>query len=115
MAIHKRRGGGYWYYWLVIVGGTMFVIAYYAILRADAMVVPINPMLMTKEVGHIVQDSGATALFAAQDGPGIPSLSRIQPLIGNGLSHVIVACYSDYLTAVDYDDNNDGREDIKSC
>src|SRR5579862_6676581 len=37
-----------------------FIIAYYAILRADAMVVPINPMNKTKEVGHIVSDSGAT-------------------------------------------------------
>jgi fatty-acyl-CoA synthase len=83
---------------LYLQNSPQFVIAYYAILRADAMVVPINPMNLTKEVGHIVQDSSATVLFAAQDGPGMPSLSRIQPLIGNGLSHVIVACYSDYLT-----------------
>jgi fatty-acyl-CoA synthase len=83
---------------LYLQNSPQFVIAYYAILRADAMVVPINPMNLTKEVGHIVQDSGATVLFAAQDGPSMPSLSRIQPLIGNGLSHVIVACYSDYLT-----------------
>lgn len=71
-----------------------FVIGYYAILRADAMVVPINPMNLTKEVGHIVTDSGATVLVAAQD-----QLSRVEPLIGHGLSHVIVACYADYLTA----------------
>ena len=83
---------------LYLQNSPQFVIAYYAILRADAMVVPINPMNLTKEIGHIVQDSGATVLFAAQDGPGMPSLSRIQPLIGNGLSHVIVACYSDHLT-----------------
>ena len=63
-----------------------FVIGYYAILRADAMVVPINPMNLTKEVGHIVTDSGATVLIAAQD-----QLSRVEPLIGHGLSHVIVA------------------------
>jgi fatty-acyl-CoA synthase len=83
---------------LYLQNSPQFVIAYYAILRADAMVVPINPMLLTQEIGHIVQDSGAKVLFAAQDGPGVPSLSRVQPLIGSGLSHVIVACYSDYLT-----------------
>ena len=71
-----------------------FVIGYYAILRADAMVVPINPMLLTKEVEHIVTDSGARVLIGAQD-----QLSRVEPLLGQGLSHIIVACYADYLTA----------------
>lgn len=71
-----------------------FIIAYYAILRADAMVVPINPMNLTKEVGHIVSDSGAKVLICAQD-----QFARIQPLIGDGLDHVIAACYGDYLTA----------------
>jgi fatty-acyl-CoA synthase len=79
-----------------------FIIAYYAILRADAMVVPINPMNLTREVSHIVGDSGANVLFVAQD-----QLSRVVPLVGRGvdrggepgLERVIVACYADYLTA----------------
>ncbi|HMG20036.1 MAG TPA: long-chain fatty acid--CoA ligase [Kofleriaceae bacterium] len=78
---------------LYLQNSPQFIIGYYAILRADAMVVPINPMNLTKEVGHIVTDSGATTLIAAQD-----QLARVEPLIGNGLSRVIVACYSDYLT-----------------
>jgi fatty-acyl-CoA synthase len=78
---------------LYLQNSPQFAIAYYAILRADAMVVPINPMNLTREVGHMVTDSGATVLFVAQD-----QLSRIEPLIGHGLSRVIVACYSDYLT-----------------
>ena len=36
-----------------------FVIAYYAILRADAVVVPVNPMNRTEELRHYVEDSGA--------------------------------------------------------
>ena len=36
-----------------------FVIAYYAILRADAVVVPINPMNLTAELRRIVADCGA--------------------------------------------------------
>jgi fatty-acyl-CoA synthase len=71
-----------------------FVIGYYAILRADAMVVPINPMNLTREVGHIVEDSGAKVLIVAQD-----QRSRVEPLIGRGLDRVIVACYGDYLPA----------------
>ena len=36
-----------------------FVMAFYAILRADAIVVPVNPMLLTDELRHTVEDSGA--------------------------------------------------------
>jgi fatty-acyl-CoA synthase len=79
---------------LYLQNSPQFVVAFYAILRADAMVVPINPMNMTQEIGHIVVDSGASVLIGAQD-----QLSRVEPLIGRGLDHVIAACYSDYLTA----------------
>ena len=71
-----------------------FVIAYYAILRADAMVVPVNPMLLTDELSHYVEDSGAKVAITSQE-----VFARISPLIGNsGLQHAIVATYSDYLT-----------------
>jgi fatty-acyl-CoA synthase len=79
---------------LYLQNSPQFIIGYYAILRADAMVVPINPMNLTKEIGHIVTDSGARVVIAAQD-----QVARVEPLIGNGISHLIVACYSDYLTA----------------
>ncbi|SNS15868.1 fatty-acyl-CoA synthase [Noviherbaspirillum humi] len=72
-----------------------FIIAYFAILRADAMVVPVNPMLMTDELQHYVEDSGASVAIAAQE-----VFPRLAPLVGNtGLTHAIVASYSDYLTA----------------
>ncbi len=72
-----------------------FVIAYYAILRADAMVVPVNPMLMTEELRHYVDDSGAKVAIAAQE-----VFPRLAPLMGDGgLAHAVVATYSDYLTA----------------
>lgn len=78
---------------LYLQNSPQFVIAYYAILRADAMVVPINPMNLTKEVAHIVNDSGARTLVVAQD-----QLARIEPLLGDAVHHAIVACYSDYLS-----------------
>ncbi|WP_292937079.1 long-chain fatty acid--CoA ligase [Noviherbaspirillum sp.] len=72
-----------------------FIIAFFAILRADAMVVPVNPMLVTDELRHYVSDSGAKVAFVAQE-----LHARVAPLIGEGgLSHVIAGAYSDYLLA----------------
>ncbi|HXA46549.1 MAG TPA: AMP-binding protein, partial [Burkholderiaceae bacterium] len=55
-----------------------FIIAYYAILRADAMVVPVNPMLLTDELSHYVADSGAKVAIASQE-----VFPRLSPLMGN--------------------------------
>lgn len=70
-------------------------IAYYAILRADAVVVPVNPMNLTAELQHYVGDTGATTAFVAQD-----LYERMQPLLQSGLQHLIVASYSDYLDPI---------------
>src|SRR5258708_9831031 len=43
------------------------VIAFYAVLRADAAVVPVNPMNLTDEVPYMLEDSGAKVLLAAQE------------------------------------------------
>lgn len=70
-----------------------FVIAYYAILRADAVVVPVNPMLLTEELAHLAADSGARLMITAQD-----LLPVCVPLFDRGLlDHAIVSCYADYL------------------
>ncbi|MDB5842015.1 MAG: long-chain fatty acid--CoA ligase [Herminiimonas sp.] len=70
-----------------------FVIAYYAILRADAMVVPVNPMLMAEELRYYVSDSGARLAIASQE-----VFPRLAPLIDSGgLGNVIIASYSEYL------------------
>jgi fatty-acyl-CoA synthase len=71
------------------------IISFYAILRADAMVVPVNPMLMTDELRHYVEDSGAAVAITSQE-----IFSRLAPLVGStGLEKAIVATYSDYLPA----------------
>jgi len=66
-----------------------FVIAYYAIVRADAVVVPVNPMNRTEELKHYVEDSDAAVAIVGQD-----VFKHLEPL---GLKHVIVAAYSDYV------------------
>lgn len=71
-----------------------FVIGFYAILRADAMVVPVNPMLMTDELDYYIKDSGAKAALVSQD-----VFPRLAPLVGStALRHAVVATYSDHLT-----------------
>lgn len=70
-----------------------FVIGFYAILRADAVVVPVNPMLMTDELRHTVEDSGASVVLSAQE-----LLPQLQPLRAQGLiRHALVARYADYI------------------
>jgi fatty-acyl-CoA synthase len=69
-----------------------FVIGFYAILRADAMVVPVNPMNLTEELRHYVEDSDARVALCGQE-----LYAQLSPLLGQGLDRVIVAAYSDYL------------------
>jgi fatty-acyl-CoA synthase len=70
-----------------------FMLGYYAILRADAVVVAVSPMSVTDELEHYVADSGARAALVAQD-----LYPQLRPLLGRGLEHVVTATYSDYLT-----------------
>ncbi len=79
---------------LYLQNSPQFMLAYYGILRADAVVVPVNPMNLGAELQYMVEDTGATVAFAAQD-----LLPAIQPLLGHGLTHLITVTYSDYLTS----------------
>src|SRR5918995_5289314 len=68
-----------------------FVIAYYAILRADAVVVPVNPMNRAEELRHYVEDSDAAVAIVGHD-----VLREIEPIAG---VERLVTAYSDYLPA----------------
>ena len=46
---------------LDVQNSPQFIVAYYAILRADAAVVPVNPMNRTDELRHYVEDSDAAS------------------------------------------------------
>ncbi len=82
---------------LYLQNSPQWVIAYYAILRADAVVVPVNPMNLTDELRHYVQDTGARTAIVPQD-----LLDQVQPLqdagAPEGLRQLIVVSYGDYLT-----------------
>ncbi|MEU5595195.1 long-chain fatty acid--CoA ligase [Streptomyces sp. NPDC020298] len=47
-----------------------FVVLYYGVLRAGAIVVPMNPLLKTRETEFHLKDSGAVLLFEWHQAPG---------------------------------------------
>lgn len=77
---------------LYLQNSPQFIIGFYAILRAGAVVVPVNPMNRTEELMHMVRDSGAKTAIVAQN-----LLGEVAPLLSQTLDHLVVACYGDYL------------------
>ena len=86
---------------LYLQNSPQWVIGYYAILRANAVVVPVNPMNMSEELAHYVADSGARVAITAQDllAQLTPHHSAHGAAGADALDHVVVATYSDYLHA----------------
>jgi fatty-acyl-CoA synthase len=77
---------------LYMQNSPQFVIAYYAVLRADAVVVPVNPMNLTEELRHYVDDAGTRIALVGQE-----LLARIAPLAGAGtLERIVAANYGEY-------------------
>jgi len=78
---------------LLMQNSPQFVIGYYGILRANAVVVPLNPMNLTQELLRFAEDSGARTALVSQE-----LYPRVEPLLGKSiLKSVVVAVYSDYL------------------
>ncbi len=70
-----------------------FVLAYYGVLMAGAVVVPVNPMNRLAELAHVAEDSGARVLFAVD-----ADLDQIRALKAAGtLDHAVIVSYADYL------------------
>ena len=77
---------------LFMQNSPQFMIAFYAILRANAIVVPLNPMLLTRELAFFVADSEPKAAIVGQE-----LYDRIAPLMEKtSLKHAVVAAYGDY-------------------
>ncbi|HET7479063.1 MAG TPA: long-chain fatty acid--CoA ligase [Rubrobacteraceae bacterium] len=78
---------------LYMQNSPQFVMAFYAVLRLGAVVVPVNPMLVTNELTHYVEDSEARVAIVGQE-----LYPKVSPLLAeSGSERVIVAAYSDYL------------------
>ncbi len=76
---------------LVMQNSPQFILSFYGILRANAVVVPVNPMSVTAELEHYLQDSGANVALVAQE-----VYPQLQPLLGQRAERAIVAAYGDY-------------------
>lgn len=77
-----------------------FVVAFHAIVRCGAVVVPVNAMSTANELDHYLRDSGAQVALVAQE-----LLPALRPaLAGNRLRHVVVHNYAD---AIDSDTDLD--------
>lgn len=78
---------------LYMQNSPQYLIAFYAILRARAIVVPINPMNTTNELSYYIKDCEVKTAIVGQE-----LFPQIEPLQGStSLKHIIVATYSDYL------------------
>lgn len=79
---------------LYLQNSPQFVIAFYAILRADASAVLINTMNLEDEVRDVLSDSGSKVAIFGQE-----LAAHILPRLDDQLEHAISACYADYADA----------------
>ena len=71
------------------------VVAHFAILRANAVVVPVNPMNRAEELKHYITDPDAKVAFTTGDlAPELVRASAALPP-GQGLAHLIVTQFTD--------------------
>lgn len=75
------------------------VVAHFAILRANAVVVPVNPMNRAEELKHYIVDPGARV--AITTGDLAPELARANDALepGQRLAHLIVTQFTDAFDA----------------
>ncbi|MGC8604742.1 MAG: AMP-binding protein, partial [Desulfomonilaceae bacterium] len=72
-----------------------FAIGFLGVIRAGAVVTPMNPMLVADEFAHVLSDSGAKIVITTTDlYPRIADACR-----DSGVSEIIVGSYRDYLPA----------------
>ncbi len=72
-----------------------FLVALYAVLRADGVPVPVSPMCVERELAGYVEDCAARIAIVGQE-----NWAQIEPLIGRTpLAQVIVAAYRDAIAA----------------
>ena len=75
------------------------VIAHYAILRANAVVVPVNPMNTAEELQHYITDADArVAITTADLAAGLSEASRAVPA-NQQLQHLVISHFADTMPA----------------
>ena len=72
-----------------------WVVAHFAILRANAVVVPVNPMNRAEELRHYIEDADARVAISAADLAGELAQASDALPAGQGLRHLVVTHYRD--------------------
>ncbi|HAV08267.1 MAG TPA: long-chain fatty acid--CoA ligase [Rhodobacteraceae bacterium] len=96
---------------LLAQNSPQFVEGYHAILRADAVVVPVNPMSREAELTHLAQDTGANVMLAGQE-----LLPFALPLLDAGLlTTLLVATYAEAVDPADPDPLPAGLDTLRAA
>ena len=77
-----------------------YVIAFYAVQRADAVVVPVNPMNRADEFGHYITDPGAKVALTTADLAGIVAEANDRLPPAQRLKQVLATRFTDAMSAV---------------
>ncbi|MFN7727265.1 MAG: long-chain fatty acid--CoA ligase [Rubrivivax sp.] len=77
-----------------------FIVAFYAVQRANAVVVPVNPMNRADEFGHYITDPQARVAITSADGAAIVAAANQALPEAQRLQHLLVTRYSDALPEV---------------
>ena len=80
---------------VLMQNSSQLVLAHYAIFRANAVVVPVNPMNTAEELKHYITDSGAkVAITTADLAPELAKASNALPQ-SEALQHLLVTRFTD--------------------
>ena len=77
-----------------------FVIAVHAVLRADAVVVPVNPMNKADELPHYITDPGTVLCITTADLAGTVAEANAQLPPAQQLRHILATRFTDAMPAV---------------
>ena len=77
-----------------------YVVAFYAIQRADAVVVPVNPMNRAEEFSHYITDAQARVALTTADLAPVVSAAQDRLPAEQRLTQVLVTRYTDSMPAV---------------
>jgi fatty-acyl-CoA synthase len=74
-----------------------FMVAFYAVMRCDAVVVPVNPMNRVEEFGHYISDPDTKVVVCGVDGAAIVQQANAELPPAQRLAAILVTRYADAL------------------
>ncbi len=85
---------------LFMQNAPQYAVAFYAVQRADAVVVPVNPMNRVDEFGHYITDAQAVVAITSADLAGVVDEANARLPQAQRLRHIVATRLADALPAV---------------